>query len=353
MLIMKKRIVISSLVGRGGTFQYICLLASEITTYAEVSMLVPEYSDTKLISKKINLHKTKAPPNTLKTILLSLNIFQHIRNIKLLNAQNPDILMFADIHPWHVFYWPFLKAKKKVCVIHDAEIHSGESNKGMLRKITSFLIKKSDKIIVLSKSQKKILQDKGYGDKIILSVHGHFDFYSKYARSVKEEPGTILLFGRIKEYKGLKYLLEANSLIKTKHHIIIAGEGDLSEYDLTGIEVHNEFISDSEVAKYFRKASVVVLPYTEATQTGIIPIAYSFKKPVVVTNVGSLPDVVIDGKTGFIVLPKDQQKLAEKISKVLSNSSLRKKMGNSAYRYMKENLDWKKISKDLYFRLFP
>lgn len=350
---MKKRIVISSLVGRGGTFQYICLLASNLTKYADISMLIPKYSDASLVNKKINLLRTKAPPSAIRTIFLSLNIVQHARNIKKLNAQNPDVLIFADIHPWHVLYWPFLKAKKKISVIHDAEIHSGEANAWMLRKITAFFLRKSDKIIVLSKSQKKIIQEKGFGAKVILSIHGHFDFFSKYAKSVKEEPGTILFFGRIKEYKGLKYLLEASSLIKIKHKIMIVGEGDLSKYDLTGIEVHNKFIPDPKVANYFRRASIVVLPYIGATQTGIIPIAYSFKKPVVVTNVGSLPDVVINGKTGFIVCSKDPQKLAEKILKILSDDSLRKKMGNSAYRFMKENLNWKKISEDLNFRLFP
>jgi len=98
------------------------------------------------------------------------------------------------------------------------------------------------------------------------------------------------------------------------------------------------------VSELFQKASVVVLPYIDGSQTGIIPIAYAFKKPVIVTNVGSIPEVVDDGKTGYIVPPRNEKKLAEAIIDILRDEHKRKQMGENAYKKMKEELSWDKIA---------
>jgi glycosyltransferase involved in cell wall biosynthesis len=82
----------------------------------------------------------------------------------------------------------------------------------------------------------------------------------------------------------------------------------------------------------------VVLPYIDASQSGIIPLAYSFKKPVVVTDVGSIPESVDDGVTGFIVPPKDPAALAEAILKLLEDEKLRRTMGENGYRKLKSEL---------------
>ena len=79
------------------------------------------------------------------------------------------------------------------------------------------------------------------------------------------------------------------------------------------IEIHDGYIPDKEVEKFFAASDLVVLPYESATQSGIVQISYGFDKPVIATDVGGLPEVVIDNKTGYIVPPKDPEKLAEKI----------------------------------------
>ena len=91
-------------------------------------------------------------------------------------------------------------------------------------------------------------------------------------------------------------------------------------------------------------SGIIVLPYTEASQTGIIPIAYSFKKPVILTNVGGLPESVDDGKTGFVVPPRNEKALADAIIKLLKDVKLRKQMGENAYKKMKEELSWDVIA---------
>jgi glycosyltransferase involved in cell wall biosynthesis len=133
--------------------------------------------------------------------------------------------------------------------------------------------------------------------------------------------------------------------------IVIAGKGEeLSIYDEFIVNkdsyiIKNYAIPLAEVSDLFDEASLVVLPYIEATQSGVIPVAYPFCKPVVASSVGALPEVVIDGKTGFLVPPADPQALADKIIFLLQNPDIRHEMGLSAKRYSDEKLDWKEIAK--------
>ena len=104
--------------------------------------------------------------------------------------------------------------------------------------------------------------------------------------------------------------------------LLIAGEfyEDRKTYDeqieKLGIKdnliLHTDFIPDSEVKKYFSAADVVIQPYRNATQSGVTPLAYHFEVPMIVTNVGGLPDMVPDNKAGLVALPTAES-LAEKI----------------------------------------
>ena len=99
------------------------------------------------------------------------------------------------------------------------------------------------------------------------------------------------------------------------------------------------------MCELFQKASVVVLPYLEATQSGVIPIAYNFGKPVIVTDVGSIREVVENGKEGFVIPPRDMKALAVAIVKILSDDGLRDHMGQNAYQKINTELSWGTIAK--------
>ena len=130
---------------------------------------------------------------------------------------------------------------------------------------------------------------------------------------------TILLFfGFIRKYKGLDLLIEALSIIKNQHStfniqhlkLLVAGEfyDDRKVYDelieKLGLEndiiLHTTFIANSDVKYYFCAADYVIQPYKNATQSGVTPLAYHFEKPMLVTNVGGLPDLVADKKVGLV-----------------------------------------------------
>ena len=90
----------------------------------------------------------------------------------------------------------------------------------------------------------------------------------------------------------------------------------------------DRYIPDNEVEKYFAACDLVVLPYESATQSGIVQIAYGFEKPVIVTKVGGLPEVVEDGVTGYVVEPKNPQAIAQCVADYFDNNNSRFFIGN-------------------------
>jgi D-inositol-3-phosphate glycosyltransferase len=151
----------------------------------------------------------------------------------------------------------------------------------------------------------------------------------------------ILFFGFIRHYKGLDLLLEALSIAKKRAYtegssklavkLIVAGEfyEDEAFYrekiKALGIEndviLHADFIPTEDVRYYFAAADLVVQPYRTATQSGISQVAYHFEKPMIVTNVGGLPEIVPHGKAGYVVEPNPQN-IADALTDFYENKSL-------------------------------
>ncbi len=134
-----------------------------------------------------------------------------------------------------------------------------------------------------------------------------------------ESEQIILFFGFIRKYKGLDWLLEAMSILKKKGSsikLLVAGEfyedrklyDDLiAELDIAdSLLLRTDFIQDSEVRYYLSAADFVIQPYRNATQSGVTPLAYHFEKPMLVTNVGGLPDLVPHEKVGIVTEPTPQ-----------------------------------------------
>ena len=106
-------------------------------------------------------------------------------------------------------------------------------------------------------------------------------------------------------------------------HLLIAGEvwGDskpyhelISHLGLTAsVTLVEKYIPNEEVARYFAASDLVVIPYVSATQSGIVQLAYGFGKPVVVSRVGGLPEVVEDGVTGYLVPPRDSEAISNAV----------------------------------------
>jgi len=147
---------------------------------------------------------------------------------------------------------------------------------------------------------------------------------AKAILKIREER-VLLYFGYIRAYKGLQYLIKAFPSIIERFpvRLLICGEfyegreetlNLIDELNLKNtVTVCDRFIPNEEVGLYFCSADLVVLPYTSATQSGIVKVAYHYDKPVLITNVGGLPEVVPDGKSGYVVPPRDSRALTEAV----------------------------------------
>lgn len=161
--------------------------------------------------------------------------------------------------------------------------------------------------------------------------HGHQD-PSEARRRLGVDGKVILFFGFVRRYKGLRHLIEAMPFVleRIKATLLVVGEFWDKEDEylslirelglLQDIVIVNRYIHNEEVALYFSAADIVVLPYVETSQSGVAPLAFSFDKPVITTNVGGLVDVVRDGETGFIVPPGDSVALGKAIVKFFTES---------------------------------
>ena len=164
----------------------------------------------------------------------------------------------------------------------------------------------------------------------------------------------LLFFGFVREYKGLMYLIEALPAIRKRlpdAKLLVVGDffDDKQKY-LRRIEelgvasmvvIYDGYIPDREVGTYFSAADLVVLPYESATQSGIVQIAYAFGKPVVVTSVGGLPEVVEDGRTGFVVPPKNAGALAEAVVRYFEQDKERE--FSAAIKKEQDRFSWKRM----------
>lgn len=266
----------------------------------------------------------------------------------------PDIIHFTDFNYLLIPLIPFIRKYPIIVTAHDVSVHEGSDT--LFNKIVLRLFLMMGKYhIVHGEGLKNQLAKKGFKEeRISIIPHGDYSFFLKYKNEEVIESCDLLFFGRILKYKGLDYLLKAMKIVIDQNkgvRLVIAGSGDIDEYqpliesiDITNLDIHNSFIPDHDVPKFFMAAKIVVLPYIEASQTGVVPIAYAFKKPVIATSVGAIPEMVEDGITGLIVPPKDENALAEAIIQLLNDDPGRKLMGEQAYVKMRQDLSWETVS---------
>jgi D-inositol-3-phosphate glycosyltransferase len=274
----------------------------------------------------------------------SVNPFNWLSVGIMLKKERPDLLIFK--------YWiPFMapcfgtiarltksnRHTRVLCVLDNVIPHEKRPGDSML---TRYFTGCLDGAIAMSQSVLDDLIKFRKDIPVILSPHPLFD---NFGPSVDRDEATIklglekdyryiLFFGFIRAYKGLDLLINAfagEKLRNRKLKLIIAGEfyEDSAPY-MEQIRKHNleneiilfdRFINDDEVCLFFSVADLVVQPYRNATQSGVTQIAYHFEKPMVVTNVGGLKEIVPHGKCGYVVEP-DPAEITDSIFDFFENT---------------------------------
>ena len=280
-------------------------------------------------------YSSEPPPTDLK-IKVCINSVYPLNWIQVgneLKNLKPDIIV---VRYWLPFMGPALgtilrrvkinRHTKIICIADNIiphEKHAGD------KQFTQYFIKPVDAFITMSENVMKDLRT--FTNKPAKqTVHPLYDNFGEKIDKAKAREylnintneNIILFFGFIRRYKGLDLLLEAMKILQTQipnskfqiPKLLIAGEfyEDKKIYDklisklniADQLILRTDFISDSEVKYYLSACDFVIQPYRNATQSGVTPLAYHFEKPMLVTNVGGLPDLVPNGKAGLVCEPE-------------------------------------------------
>ena len=226
-----------------------------------------------------------------------------------------------------------------------------------------FYVRSTDGFIALSESVVQDIDHLDQNNKPKTSYpHPIYDHYGEQmskeeacqALNLNPENQYMLFFGLVRAYKGLDLLLDAFGKVKDQLpnlQLIIAGEfyededkyrAQISNNQLTNkVIIKNEFIADADLRKYFGAADLIVQPYKTATQSGVTQVAFHFEKPMLVTNVGGLGEIVHDHQMGYAVEPN-----ADAIAAALTDYYIhsRQAVYTEYLIKQKDNYSWSKLA---------
>lgn len=296
-----------------------------------------------------------------------MNWFNVGRELKALEA---DLIITRY---WIPFMGPCLgtiikqaKKNRKTKVICIADNIIPHESKPGDKQFTQYFVKQVDGFLAMSQS---VLNDIGIFDQKKPRVFNPHPIYDHYGELMERDAALnhlgldtnyeyLLFFGLIRGYKGLDLLLDAISdarIRNKKIKLIVAGEyyADKAPY-MEQIEKHgikdmiievDQYIPDAEVKYYFNACDLLVQPYKTATQSGVTQIAYHFNKPMVVTDVGGLGEMIPNGKSGYVVQP-DPTAIADGIISYFENTDRQQMLVD--LKKEKERFSWNKLTETIF-----
>jgi glycosyltransferase involved in cell wall biosynthesis len=264
-----------------------------------------------------------------------------------IRAAQPNVVHFTGPHVWNPALLLRLKQAgiKTIHTLHDLDPHSGTGYGRLLYVWNNSILRWAGHILVHGQIYQKRLTQQGLlADRVTYTPLVHlFLSYQAEAALRQARPATTLepfalFFARIEVYKGIDTLFAAMRQLNADTGIraIVAGKGALDLTVPENVEVRNRLIGDAEAIDLFRRCSLVVLPYRDATQSAVIAAAYFFGKPVIVTQTGALPEYVAEGMTGWIIEPGNAPALAERLSRAISDPVRLQQMGEAAQAWYVE-----------------
>ena len=289
----------------------------------------------------------------------------------LIDAKSHD----CELIHFHFFHYTILEflmvllanlfSYKIIITVHDVESFTSGSSSFFER----FILNKTNQIIVHNMSSFSEMVDNNVNlkSKITIVPHGNYMLYVKKLNSltckntlnINIDKFHILFFGQIKKVKGLDVLLKAISMLVnngiTDLQLTIAGKvwkDDFTEYDALIRENNLEefvtadirYIPDDEVDMYYNSADLVVLPYKKIYQSGVLLMAMSYSKPVLVSDITGMTEVICDNENGFVFESENVQSLKNKILFIKNNFNIRNSVVQKSDIDITTKFSWDEIA---------
>ncbi len=267
-----------------------------------------------------------------------------------------DVVICTMLSIWDIAVLPVMRrlGTPFVLVMHDANPHPGDSypfrRLAMRQEIAA-----ADGVVVLTEHvrQQAIQHHDVREDRMWTIPHGSFEFGAQELRSLpRNRPPRLLFFGRILAYKGLGLLLDAYRELRregVRVELDIMGSGDIGPYTaklagLDGVRLTNRWLDDGEIGPALANTEIMVLPYVEASQSGVAAAAAAAGIPSVATPVGGLVEQVRHEETGLIADEVTASSLAMAIRRLLDCPALYEKCSLGALNHAREDLGWDTIA---------
>jgi glycosyltransferase involved in cell wall biosynthesis len=279
--------------------------------------------------------------------------------IKRLEAEKPDVAIVTMMGYWDV---PFVRRLQQrgvpvAVVVHDAEVHPGDRFHIMVR-LQRQLVRMSEGVIALTKFVAgQVAERVPLAGKVQAVIPlPAFDFAEidlAAPRLPDPSPGRplrLLMAGRLKRYKGLWLLADSLKLMRnTPFNLRVVGavqdQAEIAELaSLPGVELDLGWKSDREFIAHLDWADATVLPYVEASQSGVAPMSFMRGRPVIATPVGGLPEQIRDGETGLLAETVSPQAIAASIKRLADDRALLNHLAGNALRHAEEDIGWKNLA---------
>ncbi|MFI5221614.1 MAG: glycosyltransferase [Bacteroidia bacterium] len=353
---------------RGGLATYNERLAREFKTLGhECNILSFSLQYPSVLFPGKTQYSNDAAPANLKIFPLinSINPFNWFTVGKRIAKEKYDVVIFRY---WMSFMAPAfgtiareIKKNNHTKILAITDNISSHEKRFFDLSLTKYFLNSCDGFLTMSKAVLSQLNQVQQGKPAMYVPHPMYDMFgetipktvAKKKLGLNADTNYILFFGFIRKYKGLHLLLDAFSderLRKLNLKLIIAGEfyenpkPYLEQIKNSGLEefviLSNDFIPNAEVASHFCAADLVVQTYLNATQSGVTQIAYYYDKPMVVTNVGGLAELIQHNKNGFAVNP-DKKEIADAILQFYEQKKEEEFVANT--RTEKEKFTWKYV----------
>lgn len=365
MNVYKKNILVNCMVRRQGQDMFAYEMTKGlIENGCNVYAIIPEKIESLELWKKLPLKKLviiqtyttkKELLNNTLALIFKRNYWKiknEFKNIRI------DAVYVSMMNLWTGIINSMFPKSAKYITVHDPKPHTG-ANK-VYTTLNRRVTKKANYIILLTDKFRQYMMDE-YGfknEQIVTIPHGNFSFYKKYTcETPYDYKGRVnfLSFGRIEKYKGYDVLADAFLRVQKTHpdtSLTVVGNGDFSSYidkykELPNTNVINRWIEDSEFSYFFTGKNVVlVLPYLDATQSGVAPVAWDYGCPIIASKVGGLQEQIHDMDTGLLVEPGNVDALANAMIRIASDEKLFENLRHNGSEEVKK-LDWKVLSKKL------
>jgi glycosyltransferase involved in cell wall biosynthesis len=272
-----------------------------------------------------------------------------------LGANPPDAAILTMMGYWDVVLARKLKrlGVPVVVMVHDAEVHPGDRFHLAVR-LQRGLVRMSDGVITLTDFVARQLDARvPLADKVHAVIpHIAFDFREinlsppRPPEASPDRPLRLLMAGRLKRYKGLQLLADSLALIgDTPFSLRVVGavddEAEIAPFrNLPDVTFDLGWKNDRALIAHLDWADVTVLPYIEASQSGIAPMSFKRARPVVATNVGGLPEQVHDGDTGLIAEAGSPESFAAAIQRFAGDRALLLGCAGKALHHATTELSW-------------